>query len=246
MNTRTGRKHNQGEFIIRAVAWTVIAIEAVFLCGILLSPQRDRIRDLEAVQNGYELTVSWQKGGSGPWQVSVLWNGRTLIEQEAGQREASFQLAPGYDYTVRVNEESTDVSMREMPNYTGGDVSLENVKLCYYRIKENGKRGNELIDAKPETIHAPSIGAEGGRDYQISIFYEMSQGEETEALCFLLADGYQETRAVTFSPSDLPQFTDSIPLNDLLTAHGGGDNVSLKIYLGGCLLTQRTYTISAN
>lgn len=245
MGIQTIKKTSKGKITVRAVAALIAVMEMIFISRILLYSQT-KVTALAWNQNGGNLTVEWKNGGSGPWRVSVLWNGQALAEKEVDQREVAFQLAPGYDYTVRIGEECQSVSMEEMPNYPGGHISLENVKLCYYRIKENGKRGNDLIDAKPEVISLSSISEEGGRDYQISMFYEMYDGKETQALCFLLSNGFQESRSITFSPSDLPQFTDDIPLNDMLTAHSGGDKLLFKVYVDGYLLIQRSYIISTN
>lgn len=230
------RKH------IWVIAGAIAAVAVIVLGAILILSQTNKISGLTVAQDGFDIKVTWKNGGSGPWQVTVLQKDKEIIEKQAQQREAVFRLAPGYQYTVRVGEESKEINMQEMSGYLDGSIALESATLQYYRVKANGGKGS--VNDTDRIVYSPLVGAEGERGYQIRLFYKMATGKETEALCFLISDRFQEAASVVFSPSKYLHPSD-VSLNDMIAAcNGGGDILTFKVYVDGFLLTQGSFDIT--
>ena len=236
---KTARKKKRRIMIVAFLLFAAIAAALVFL---LL--RSGKVANIAVRQNGCEMEVTWSNGGSGPWSVSVLRDGNLLFEKQADQRQAVFQLAPGYHYTVQVAGESVEAPMSELPRYDAGDILLRRVELQYYRVKTDGAMG-ALNDAD-QIEYSPLIGTVGERGYLLSLAYEMPSGDEIQALCFLVLNHGQAVQTVSFSPSEWLQFGD-VPLNDALKTYINGDNaLTYKVYIGNSLLAQGTFDILMN
>ena len=221
----------------------LIAAAAVLLVAaavILVIVLQGRLGGLTFVQRGTEGEVAWT-GGRGPWQVSVLLGETVLREEQVSERKAVFQLAPGYNYTIRVADQTVDAPMKELPSYAGNDIAIQRVRLQYYRVKADGAAG--ALNDTDMILYSPLIGSEGERGYLLRISYKKPAGEDAQAVCFLLAEDYQDTKAVRFTTSEWLHFED-IDLNETLTTHGGsGDDLIYKIYADDKLLAQGTCAI---
>jgi len=232
---KKARKKRRRNICIAAAAGLVVVAALVFLFIVT-----GRVSSLQFAQDGFRATVTW-RGGRGPWNVRVTRNEELLEERQVDKREAVFQLAPGFDYSFQVADQTIPAAMAELPGYTGGDIKLEGATLQYYLVKAGGEAGR-LNDAT-RIEYTPLVGMEGERGYQLRLNYKMPSGAETSALCFLVAEGFQDVRDISFVPSDFLNAGD-IALNEAVKRVGArADELICKIYVGDCLLLEGEYPI---
>ena len=167
-------------------------------------------------------------------------HGTTAMDTQVQQRLAVFRLAPGYQYTVQVGEESKVISLEEMPKYLDSNILLERVKLQYYRVKSGGEIGSP--NETDHIAYSPLLGSEGERGYQLRLSYKMPSGEETDGVCFLIFDHFQESLPIMFTPSEWIHFSD-VSLNEAIKTNSGIGTLTYKVYADGCLLTQGSFDI---
>ena len=222
------------------IAGATVAVAVIVLFVILVLSQMNKISGLTAVQDGFDVKVTWNNGGSGPWQAIVKMNGKTVMDTQVQQRLAVFRLAPGYQYTVQVGEESKVISLEEMPKYLDSNILLERVKLQYYRVKSGGEIGSP--NETDHIAYSPLLGSEGERGYQLRLSYKMPSGEETDGVCFLIFDHFQESLPIMFTPSEWIHFSD-VSLNEAIKTNSGIGTLTYKVYADGCLLTQGSFDI---
>ena len=226
------RKKRQKKTLISVL----LAVAVLILAGILfIMVFTGRVSDIRFDQNGIYGAVSWKNGGIGPWRVSVLRDDAILFETQVRERQATFELAPGYDYTIRVEGQSINATMQELPGYTGDDLAIRPVRLQFYRVQKGGGVG-PLSDTKLIT-YSPLLGTEGERGYRLTMGYDKASGEDVQAVCFLFAEGFQATLTDSLKTSAWIQFA-YFSLNDaLLACDPSVTEITYKIYANECLLT---------
>ena len=189
------RKKKRRKWLI-AGAVAAAAAAAVLLLVLVILPSGRQYAGLQYRQNGMEATVTWQKGGGGPWTVQILQGDTVLQEQQVKERQATFSLMPGRTYLARVEDQKLEVVLAELPESGAKEPEPVRTFIQYYQIQAGGEK--KTLTETEQIVYTEDLGTEGGPGYRMDLWYRTQT--EVPAVCWLSWGDRIEKQEISFAP----------------------------------------------
>lgn len=224
------KKARKRKKIIRIVI-ALVAVAALVVGGILVYNSMQPMKELGYTQQGTRCIVSWLNGGGGPWEVTAATKGdygKTLYQTRAKQRDVSIRLVPGQEYTVTVAGNPLNVSMEQLPKYSG-DITLESDVPVWY-IKQPDNPDPEKHVENKAIRYSRHTGSDGEKTYEMKLAYRSASGktQTAEALCLIQYGNTLEETTWTLTTKEGKTSQLYIPLTEALK-RGNTDTGQLLI-----------------
>lgn len=240
---RIKRKKTIKKVII--ISSLIIALGLIILAIVLICVNKASYSGLEVKQNGTQSFIEWDNGGSGPWNVKIKISGSVVEQVSADKRKVTLPLAPGYTYTVDVDEKiKKEYNADEMPAYKG-ELNLRWLRLCSYTVQAEKELRDQSTTECTVIEGNPLIGQPGQTGYLLKGCAELPAGKTIEIICFMISDNGMEMTTVTVEGTDDGFRYFYIPLNEFIRNEClDSDRITIKLYTNEMLLYNKSAEIS--